>query len=563
MKKRKMVSLICVLALSLGMTGCGGKKFLNDLFTNKGGPQPIIVRQENVEEETEELVEQPNSGYSTETEQRLDFKIIAKQYVQNQQIKEARDILEAGYQLEQDAEVYQMLQGLAVNVAEEEEMAAQLDLLFQNLEIPEYANESISMLFSEEWFQAMKPSNNRGKRCYYREKGETTLYLEVGFDENNQKGTTIWQSKEGTVQVIKQTADSIQSLKTGLKGGKYHGEFESWTCVASTGDIFYEEGTFNEGIYVGPYNAKVKWGKDYTDIMALWMMKEDMELQNYEGNFSADGVTTLTQPEQAEQQVIEAVPVEGQAIVYAYDANKQNYLYVNGEQGASEYIFSNHTMGIGEYPAFEKYEPVAAEQGTQIMLFDKAVELSDLQVRIYQGNIELYDGSEWVAIGKVNEAMAEEPEVKKSVIYGNRGEGKVVEAVATPKPTVTPKPTATPKPTVAPTQAPTAVPTTAPTVAPTEAPTAVPTLVPTAAPTEAPTAAPTEAPTAAPTEAPTAAPTATPTPAPTEAPTAAPTEAPTAAPTEAPTPVPTEVPTPIPTPTPGNDKDEEWTPDIM
>ena len=47
--------------------------------------------------------------------------------------------------------------------------------------------------------------------------------MEMGYDENNRKGTTIWQSKGDEILVIQQTADSIQSLKTGLKNGKYDG----------------------------------------------------------------------------------------------------------------------------------------------------------------------------------------------------------------------------------------------------------------------------------------------------------------------------------------------------
>ena len=134
MKRKKIVSFICVIILSLGMTGCSGKNVLDELFSNNGDSQPIIVQQEKLEDEQADLIQKPNPEYNAEAELKVDFKTIAKLYVQNQQKKEARDILEAGYQLEQDVEVYQMLQELTVNAAEEEEMAAQLDLLIQNLE---------------------------------------------------------------------------------------------------------------------------------------------------------------------------------------------------------------------------------------------------------------------------------------------------------------------------------------------------------------------------------------------------------------------------------------------
>jgi len=527
MKRKKVISMICIMSMAMTMSGCGVKNLMN----SREEAQPIIVEQEKVEVQEEEPVQIPDTQYNAETEQNVDFKTIARLYVQNQQKKEARDILEAGYQLEQDAEVYQMLQELTVNAAEEEEMAAQLDLLIQNLDIPEYSNESISMLFSDEWFQAMKPGTNKGIRSYYREKGDTTLYLEVGFNEKNQRMTSIWKCKGEEILVINQTADSIQSLKTGLVNGKYQGEFEMWTCVASAGDVFHEEGTFKDGLWVGSYTAEVKWGKAPADIMSLWMMKEDMEFVTYKGDFGASGRTALKQPEATSEQA-------DKTVVYAYTSDKKNYLFLNAEESASDYVFSNLTMGMPEYPAFEKYEPVPSNQGDQVIILNKTVALSDLQVRIYEGDVEVYDGSSWIAVGKVNQELLEEPkesEGEKKEIYANRGEGKVLEpeATATPKPTEKPKPTTTPKPTATP------VPTPAPTPVPTPAPTPVPTPEPTPAPTPVPT------------------------PEPTPAPTPVPTPEPTPAPTPVPTPEPTPVPEPTAPPAGGNDTDVEWTPDIM
>ena len=136
MRRKKVVSIICTVVLAMSMTGCG---VMDDLFSAGGGAQPIIVQQERVDEPDMENVQVDNEDYGAESTQKVDLKTIAKYYLDHQQKKQAREILEAGYQLEQDAEVYEMLQDLTVNAEEEQEIAAQLDLLIQNLDIPEYA----------------------------------------------------------------------------------------------------------------------------------------------------------------------------------------------------------------------------------------------------------------------------------------------------------------------------------------------------------------------------------------------------------------------------------------
>ena len=327
MRRKKVVSIICTVVLSVSMTGCG---VIDDLFSTGGGAQPIIVQQERVDESDMEKVQVDNEDYGAESTQKVDLKTIAKYYLDHQQKKQAREILEAGYQLEQDAEVYEMLQDLTVNAEEEQEIAAQLDLLIQNLDIPEYANESISMLFTDEWFQAMKPAANRGKRSYYRENGENLLTVQVGFNANNQRETLIWKIKGEELLVIRQTPDSIKTLRTGLSDGEYHGDFEIWTCVASTGDVFCEKGTFQNGICVGDYTAEVKWGRASADIMSLWMMKEDMEFQTFKGEFDENGRTLLEQPGEDSRQINESAEVQGNSIIYAYNQKKDKYLLFQG-----------------------------------------------------------------------------------------------------------------------------------------------------------------------------------------------------------------------------------------
>ncbi len=562
-KRKKILSLLMIMTLAMSLMGCGdGDIPLTNLFEGQEEEDIFVVEAENVEAVESQEVQKEDPQYAAGEGQTLSLKTLAKRYVEENQNRAARDVLEACYHLEQDTEVYEALQGLTVNAAEEDAVAEQLDLLILNLETPEYTNESISMLFTEEWFEAMAPAFAQGKRSYYRETDDTTLYLEVGYNEHNQRYTSIWKKTGEELLVIQQTPNTLQSVVTGVHEGEYHGAFEAWTCVASTGDVFHETGTYASGVCIGDYTAEVKWGKAEADIMSLWMMKEDMEFTAYKGAFDNKGITTMKQLAEGSGKVTNGGTAAGDRVIYAYSKDGERFLFLNAERAASELAFTNQVMGLSDYPSFETYEPVSVETDEEVELFDKTIALADLQVRIYEDDVQIYDGSEWIVVGNVQEELQQPDGENEAVnVYANRGAGKVVAetvkptakptpAPATAKPTAKPTPASTAKPTPAPTAAPTAKPTQAPTAKPTQAPA-------TAKPTAAPTAKPTPAPTAKPTPAPTAAPTAKPTPVPTAAPTAKPTPAPTAAPTAKPTPAPTQ------TPSGGNDTDVEWTPDMM
>ena len=172
--------------------------------------------------------------------------------------------------------------------------AEQLDLLLMNLTTPEYANEAIFVLFSEEWKQAMMPQEGVGYRYYSKELADTTIYIETGYDEQLQRNTTIWQKTSEGIQVLRQNMNSIQSVVTNMQDGKYQGAFESWYCEADTGNVIQESGTFEAGVPTGTYTAKVRFGEHQTDIMSLWFMREDMEMITYEGCFDENGLLTVT-----------------------------------------------------------------------------------------------------------------------------------------------------------------------------------------------------------------------------------------------------------------------------
>ncbi len=530
MKKRKILSLCLVCIVGMSLVACGdGSGFLwNDADE---AYRPIHVVGEPIEPPatppTTQVVEKTEvqvleEKYATGNFEVADYKALARLYVEENRLLEARDTLEVCYGLNGDAESYAMLQEITVNAAEQEAMAQQLDLLIQNLSTPEYANESLSMLYSDEWFYSMMPRLSEGKRSYYREVNDTTLYVEVGYNEMGQKYTSIWKQNADEVMIIQQTPNTLQQVVTGLKNNQYQGPFESWLCVAPTGDVFHEQGNFVQDVMVGSYKANVKWGKAPSDIMALWFMRENMDFTQYVGDFDGLGYTTLPQLGESNKGTLNGNISDGNIVVYAYEKDYKSYLSMNIGTGLWDaYQFTNSSLGLDQCPDYSAYEPV--------------------QEGVSGG---LIDGSGMETLPGQGEGTTQDTRIEEA--YQGRGGGKIkgeFNPTATPAPTATPtpKPTATPVPTA------TATPTPKPTATP--APTATPTPKPTATP--APTATPTPKPTATP------APTATPTPKPTATP--APTATPTPVPTATPTPTPTTAPTTPPT---GGDTDVEWSPDL-
>ena len=56
-----------------------------------------------------------------------------------------------------------------------------------DLELPEYLDESVNLIDSEDWFLTMMPKLKEGQRNYYLEQdSEPLLYVQVGYTEEGQ-----------------------------------------------------------------------------------------------------------------------------------------------------------------------------------------------------------------------------------------------------------------------------------------------------------------------------------------------------------------------------------------
>uniref|UniRef100_UPI004056E886 hypothetical protein n=1 Tax=Acetatifactor sp. TaxID=1872090 RepID=UPI004056E886 len=572
MKKKSICLAIALTAISMSLTACGdGEDAIVETLT----PQGNQVSQESVE--TTEPAPAPEAELS-ETEKSIleyelrynkgeflaeDYHALAELYQKQGLIRKQRDLLEESYRLYDDSQAFEMLQNISVNLEEEsEEIQSQAQLMLQNLELEEYLNESVNLIITEEWFQTMMPKLYEGHRTYFLQRnGETVLLIDVGYDAACEPYSDVWFLGE-QVKVLRHAGNAVQLLTTQMENGNYQGAFDSWLVDGSTGDIYHETGTFANDVLTGDYTASIHSGEEASDIFALWSNKDTMEYSIYHGNFDEQGITTLEQPASKKISSLIKNTDFTTCKVYAYNEDNERKCLFRGlteEQDTENVIFSIEEMGWKLLPVFTTYEVTAGEENTAMegtvddatdtdtnggeTDIDSAVivNLKDLKVRVFDGELQVYLNDTWVNMGNVERYVAEDPflaykerqgesgnadgdsDSKSSVfdVFGKNGASFMTGTI--PKDTVA-------KPAV--------------------------TVTPTPEPEPAPTPTPEPAP----------APTPTPAPAPTPTPTPTPTPEPTPTPTPEPEPTPTPTPEPEPTPTPdsgGNDVDVEWTPDIL
>ena len=494
--KNKIGIWLILSTFALGIAGCGdgmtpeereaanrGETGVTDVVGIPIEDENAQTGQNNGQGQTDSRLEQQirelERRCGTPDFTREEYLTLAELYGQNNQVRKQRDTLEICLALFQDESAGEQLRRLTVNAEEEESgIQEQMALLEQNLSIADYIDEAVSMLHGEEWFDIMMPRLNRGTRGYYLEKEGSSLYVRTGYDQGGAPYTQVQRRQQDRITVLLQTGESVQLLETGVEEGSYNGVFESWTVLPGSGDVIRENGNLRGGVLVGDYTAQIRWGKSADELLPLWTMREDMEMTTYNGNFGEDGISTVAQPGEGEQNSTHGTAESG--IVYAYDSGKQNYLFLSGEgtEDAERYIFRAEAMGM---PALEEYVAYVPKRDQNDIPASGTIDLAQLQVRVFNGNIQVYDGIGWIDMGAAQSYIEADPMAAGSgdsgsegetvssaiaAVYANRGGGQVAPK-DTPKPTSKPanKPTApvTPVAPVAPTTPVAPVPTQAPT----------------------------------------------------------------------------------------------------
>lgn len=534
-KATKSLALAISIALVIPLTACGdgsgeeGKDVVTPVEA-----QPMLSE---LELEILNLETKYNKGEFTGA----DYLALADAYSRAGDIRKQRDMLEQDYRLYEDADAFSTLQGLSVNLEEEtEEIRSRAQEMLNDLELPEYLDESVNLIDSGDWFSTMMPKLKEGQRSYYLERDAQPLfYAQVGYTGEGQRFSKVWYtgsetkrflSQEGTIirlvtvtsaaaeaedpastagtDTTAETAD-IQDTATPRAAtpadmGAWNGTFESWSVDCATGSITHEQGTMQKGVLTGDYTCDVHAGEGGLDAFSLWNNREGMEYITYTGSFDSEGKALVEQPsEEIRKKLLEGTD-DTDLILYAYDATGENCLWqgTGAETSVADYRFGGELIGLEtrpEYTSYEVPETMATDDDGTGSTGETGTEKP--QIRIFDGEIQWFDGKYWVSAGNVKEMAKQDPfaayeenhdtaapgdtagttggdttdgNAGQSITGGNttgtaggnKNSGTIQKPAATPKPMTKPstpkpgttKPSATPAPTATPVPAATPAP---------------------------------------------------------------------------------------------------------
>ncbi len=489
MRKKFLCSTMLV-AFALHLVACGDGS--DETATSQQGQIVDFMSESSTTDEN--VASESQSGKDLEELTAEDYWALAEQYREQGLIRKQRDVLEKSYRLYGDSTAFETLQTINVNLEEEDaSVQEQANLMLQNLELQEYLSESINLISTEEWFKTMMPKLYEGNRNYFLQKdGQTALYIQAGYTQSGEPFTKVWYLGE-QAKVLRKEGDAVQLLVTQIEDGNYQGAFESWTLDGSTGDIYHETGTFGNSVLTGDYMIAIHEGTESSDLFSMWSNKEGMKYTTYNGHFNEQGISTLEQPTAKKIASLIADTEYNSCIVYAIDVNDCLFEgLAEGEEPAT-YVFGIEKMGWEMYPSFTVYEPVEDAQVKNDGTTDAEQINIDLQVRVFDGELQIYQNGTWVGMGSVEEYIQADPfqiyennrpiigevandsvENGRSVLGYKRSGGtipkdKVVTKPATQKPAQQEQPQQTPQqttPTPAPTPTPTPIPTPTPTPTP-------------------------------------------------------------------------------------------------
>lgn len=525
------LAISTVLVTSLTACGDGNGGEAEDVVTPVEA-QPMLSE---LELEILNLETKYNKGEFTGA----DYLALADAYSRAGDIRKQRDMLEQNYRLYEDADAFSTLQGLSVNLEEEtEEIRSRAQEMLNDLELSEYLDESVNLIDSGDWFSTMMPKLKEGQRSYYLERDAQPLfYAQVGYTGEGQRFSKVWYtgsetkrflSQEGTIirlvtvtstvvedpastagtDTTAETAD-IQDTATPRAAtpadmDAWNGTFEAWNVDCATGSITHEQGTMQKGVLTGDYTCDVHAGEGGLDAFSLWNNREGMEYITYTGSFDSEGKALVEQPsEEIRKKLLEGTD-DTDLILYAYDATGENCLWqgTGAETSVADYRFGGELIGLEtrpEYTSYEVPETMATDDNGTGSTGETGTEKP--QIRIFDGEIQWFDGKYWVSAGNVKEMAKQDPfavyeenhdtaapgdtagttggnttdgNAGQSITGGNttgtaggnKNSGTIQKPAATPKPMTKPstpkpgttKPSATPAPTATPVPAATPAP---------------------------------------------------------------------------------------------------------
>ena len=401
--RQKKIAILAAGILSgtaIAFTGCGDGNTQEEHAVGTLEAQPILS---SLEVEIVNMETKYCKGELT----REEYLTLAKDYGEIGRVREERDLLEQSYRLYDDTEAFELLQTLTVNLVEEEPQIRQAaETLTENLTQDDTVGEAIQALTGEEWFRMLMPKLREGQRSYYLD-SDGELYFQVGYGADGAEVTKVWytaggrsiflQNTENTLKIVICTGDAIAS----------------YYLDAGTGSITREQGTMKNDVLTGEYTCDISSGENGVDLASLWNSRGELEYTTYPGEFDDEGKTLLEQPGEAELKKLLEGSGYQKAVLYAYDASTGRCLWqgLDSDAAVESYSFGGDMLGLQSVPEYTTYEaqPMAEQNAEETSGASGETADNIARVRVFDGEIQWYDGKYWVSAGKAEDLIQEDP----------------------------------------------------------------------------------------------------------------------------------------------------------
>lgn len=401
-KATKLLVLTMGTILTLSLAACG------DGSDGDGTNVVTPVAAEPIPSDLDLEILNLETKYNKGEFQQTDYLALADAYSRAGYIRKQRDLLEQDYRLYEDADAFATLQTLSVNLEEEaEDIRSQAQAMQTALEQTEDPADGIALIDNTDWFTTMMPKLKEGKRDYYLEQdGELLLYLQTGYGESGGCFSRAWYTGKGMKRYLSQEGTTIQLVTVTDYGD---GAFDSWRMDCATGSITHEQGTLQNGVLTGDYTCSVYTGESGQEASTLWKGRQSVAYITYTGSFTSDGKILTEQPSaEIKKKLLEGTGY-ADLILYAYDADGENCLWkeLGADQTAEDFRFDAGTVGLKTCPEYTSYE--VTENPTEGGTDEDTNTAENPQIRIYDGEIQWFDGKYWVSTGSVKEMTKQDP----------------------------------------------------------------------------------------------------------------------------------------------------------
>ena len=305
--------------------------------------------------------------------------------------------------------------------------------------------------------------------------------IEVGYNDLGEYESSIRYLPHDSVNdvtgiIISRTGDTIKVYEEAstmcnsvdeIGGELGEAKFTLWTIDTYAGTIKTEEGTMKNGKMEGAYKVTISQPVGVAEVkhsaFDIFNNKETLPSEEYNGQFDENGNSLLEEPSESNIEAL-AKSVDAETVfVYAYNADKSKCLFkgITKEEKEQGVIFGSNDLALPKRPEIEYYDMrdkssysldgivkiamhkennssgydasggYAGDKNGGVSGEDKEQEKNvayipedSLKVRIYDGKIQIYNGTTWISMGDAKEIAKEDP-FGNDLSFGTNGDASL------------------------------------------------------------------------------------------------------------------------------------------